>query len=513
MGFSLEVKATALAKAARYCCVCHKKAGLKVEVHHIIPESISHDNSIANAIPLCFDCHADAGHYNLSHPRGTKFSPDELRRHRSNWYSTVENNRIPDIPTKDYVRVRYHLSLHYDVFSRIQQANFPKIWGENILLFPGEIGRVQKQYHSKNNRDFRRCDIYKSSYATEPDYISAEAGARLLSDEERISLPVYSTTRTLKKEDFDLIKVEDPLAGMFIDNNPLEEFFVPLGHFCGCSGCFLDELISRPFWPVFLELANSSSELLTIERVLGEFADNEIFKSTKVGSETRSSGEILLSQMKLRAGESIIIPIMTLFGPISGDLGDSVISRSEMADQGTHDTLERLDFAKSSKNCLLLGPSFWPQRISGTQNGEQYSQDVHPCDFSRFFTIDRDFMCGSCPHIFELQSDGRKRYLKEIIPRGRDVFQTESIVASEYAVQFEVAELEDEITSIESVFLDGQKTCSNIVLHRGESFSISSRPGQRLKITGKYCLNNSQERAESYSVVLNELIRRWMRKT
>jgi hypothetical protein len=93
------------------------------------------------------------------------------------------------------------------------------------------------------------------------------------------------------------------------------------------------------------------------------------------------------------------------------------------------------------------------------------------------------------------------------------VFQTESLVASEYAVGFEVAELEDEITTIETVYVDGQHKGSKIGLRRGESFRIASRPGQRLEITGKYSLNNSQERAESNSVVLNNLIRRWMRNT
>jgi len=509
MGFSPKVRATVLTRAARYCCVCHERAGLKVEVHHIIPESISHDNSIDNAIALCFDCHTDAGHYNPAHPKGTKFSTDELTRHRNNWYSIVENNKIPNITTKDYVHVRYHLPMHYDIFSKIQQAVFPRIWGENILYFAGPIGLAHKQYHTKNNKDFRRRDMCKSHYATEADYLAAEEEARLLTDEERMSLPLYSTARNLKKEDFDLVKVKDPLIEKFIENNLSEKFFLPLGHFCGCSGLFLDELISRPIWPVFIGLANSSSAPLTIERVLGEFAENEIFEATRIGSERRYPYEILLSEMKLRAGESIILPIMTLFGPISGDLGDSVISSREMVDQGTHDTLERLDITESSKNCLLIGPSFWPQRISGIQNGEQYSQDIHPCDFSRFFTVDRDFMCGSCPHIFEVKSDGTTEYLREIIASGRDVFQIEFLVASEHAVGFEVAELEDEITAIKAVNVDGQQQCSNFVLRRGESIRISARPGQRLEITGKYTLNSDQEKADSNSVVLNDMIRRW----
>src|SRR5262249_39634655 len=38
-----------------------------------------------NAIPLCFDCHAEVHAYNDRHPKGRKFSPEELRGHKDQW--------------------------------------------------------------------------------------------------------------------------------------------------------------------------------------------------------------------------------------------------------------------------------------------------------------------------------------------------------------------------------------------------------------------------------------------
>ena len=67
---------------------------MKVEVHHIEPEHISHDSTLENAIPLCFDCHADAGHYNPGHPRGSKLTYEELRRHRDRLWTLVEQGKV-----------------------------------------------------------------------------------------------------------------------------------------------------------------------------------------------------------------------------------------------------------------------------------------------------------------------------------------------------------------------------------------------------------------------------------
>jgi hypothetical protein len=91
MPFSAETKEAALVKSRRYCCVCHEFAGRSVNVHHIIQEADGGPNKLDNAIVLCLRCHAEAGHYNLHHPLGTKYSPSELRRHRDEWWKYCES--------------------------------------------------------------------------------------------------------------------------------------------------------------------------------------------------------------------------------------------------------------------------------------------------------------------------------------------------------------------------------------------------------------------------------------
>lgn len=86
----VKVKESALLACARRCCICHRFCGRNIELHHIEQESDGGKSSLENCIPLCFDCHAEAGHYNPLHPKGTKYSSAELIKHRDNWFHAVE---------------------------------------------------------------------------------------------------------------------------------------------------------------------------------------------------------------------------------------------------------------------------------------------------------------------------------------------------------------------------------------------------------------------------------------
>lgn len=92
MGFPDNIRIDALVACGRHCCLCHKFCGTKIEVHHIHFSGEKGDDSFENALPLCFDCHADMRSYDYNHPKGTKYSESELKRHRDRWYEKIRNN-------------------------------------------------------------------------------------------------------------------------------------------------------------------------------------------------------------------------------------------------------------------------------------------------------------------------------------------------------------------------------------------------------------------------------------
>lgn len=115
MSFPPAVKEDALVASGRHCCLCHRFCGTKIEVHHIRLESEGGDNALENAISLCFDCHADMTSYDAKHPKGTKYTETELKRHRDNWYKKVAGVegllRPEEAATTDKKNYEHFLSL------------------------------------------------------------------------------------------------------------------------------------------------------------------------------------------------------------------------------------------------------------------------------------------------------------------------------------------------------------------------------------------------------------------
>lgn len=77
-GFSSSEAAKLLADCHRYCCVCRRRCGFRIELHHIVPGI----DEISNALPVCFDCHAEI---ESKGPRGRHFTPAELHLLKNEW--------------------------------------------------------------------------------------------------------------------------------------------------------------------------------------------------------------------------------------------------------------------------------------------------------------------------------------------------------------------------------------------------------------------------------------------
>ena len=95
--FSDEAKKKVLLWSDRHCCLCEKSCGVDIVVAHLNePE----DNSLDNAIPLCYDCHGKIGRYNPDHPIGTKYKIEELKTRREQIYEKYTSHLVPPINLK-----------------------------------------------------------------------------------------------------------------------------------------------------------------------------------------------------------------------------------------------------------------------------------------------------------------------------------------------------------------------------------------------------------------------------
>jgi len=105
MSFNESQAAELLAACHRRCSVCHRFCGVKMELDHIVQRADEGPDDIENAIPVCFECHAEMKLYNVKHPLGRKFRPNELRLHKQQWLdickanptAIMDNPRVRDI--------------------------------------------------------------------------------------------------------------------------------------------------------------------------------------------------------------------------------------------------------------------------------------------------------------------------------------------------------------------------------------------------------------------------------
>jgi hypothetical protein len=136
MGFSQKVKDKVMVESARRCSCCRRYKGVKVEVHHIIPQSMGGPDTFENAIALCFDCHSDAGHYNINHPKGTKFSPNELRLAKDTLYADVTAGRI-ELPEFHYddLHISFLIGKNMQDVEQILKGDLSPIPLDNCVFF------------------------------------------------------------------------------------------------------------------------------------------------------------------------------------------------------------------------------------------------------------------------------------------------------------------------------------------------------------------------------------------
>lgn len=134
--FSPLVAESLLVKAARCCCLCRQFKGTKLEIHHIDTKAEGGLGAAKNGIPLCFDCHADVKNYNDEHPKGRKYTPSELMRHRDAWFALMASPQaIPTLLADPAYRAEIltRVTERIDEGKSIQSAmkTIPGEWREN----------------------------------------------------------------------------------------------------------------------------------------------------------------------------------------------------------------------------------------------------------------------------------------------------------------------------------------------------------------------------------------------
>lgn len=489
MPFSPGVRKEALIASARHCCICHRYKGVKVEVHHVVPESEGGSNDIENAIVLCFDCHADAGHYNPNHPRGTKMSPEELREAKDSWQMMVKSNRIEPPGFEDVAYCRYLLCRSLTAIIEICAGNLSSIPVPNPLLVNNQVTDFQRNIVKNYSSSGRGYQIWGDSFTDVEAYTKANPDVRVL---ERSSFPYYPYFRAIRipslDEIEDRVSAEDHISQLLAKSRVSPNEIcraMAYDELCGDS-CFQEIYYLRPFWALYLEFRNLGNVPIKTQFLEATIENREDIGFRPFLSIKGSKGQQRLPLTPILPGQSILVPLASLLGPLDMNPPRGTSHAINDLKTGQVQETEHANYSSVVRHTAIIGPAIWPQSFQVELNELPVEQPVHKFDLSNLYTIDRFWECGSCPHLFLVDYNGQPHYQGELFAKTPFMAQSCNIVVPPNVQKCIVAELEAERTFIESIYINGFLTAENCKLDQGEKIILDVGNGDQVTFHGRY---------------------------
>jgi hypothetical protein len=464
---------------------------VRVEVHHIQPESQGGSNELENAITLCFDCHADAGHYNTKHPRGTKYSPNELRHHRDRWYEIVRQHAIhpPDEP--DLFYCRHLLCKSFEAFREITQGEMSHVPVEQPFLVSNGVRHFQRAIVENHPHAYRHDQVWGEAFDTRESYAHAHPEVQLATRGDIPLYPYFEARRVPTVAELrDRVSPQDAVSRLLVDSGaPVEEIAVALAYVEECgSACFQEIYRIRPLWALYLAATNMSGRPLTLSGVAGtQEAPMDVGYRPFGQRRFHASSQCPLPTTPLPPNATLLVPIATLLGPLTSVPSSTLAETSKHLSGGQCQVVAHQDLSKAHNLISFIGPAIWPQALQFCQSSGNKEQAVHEFDLANLYTIGRFWEAGSCPHLFAVSTDPSVvHYVRELFGRQPGRLQRESLVVPDAVQELILAELEPERTWIEQVRVNGAQRATDLHLNQGDATVIAVQPGDMVEVMGYY---------------------------
>lgn len=491
MAFSTETRLQALVAAARHCCVCRRYKGVKVEVHHIVPLSKGGTDSPDNAIALCFDCHADAGHYNPRHPRGTKFSPEELRIARDLWHMAVDMNRIEEPIEKDRLYCRYLVCKSFSALREIMAGELSEVPVTLPLLAKTLAGDFLAQIVRQHPEPYRHSHIWGEAFPDRDAYERAHPETRIFERPSLNLFPYFQASRVPSREELVArVAPKDSVTTLLLEGRvPEAEISEAFAYDETCGGrSFQETYRLRPLWGVFLAATNITDSPIRVDSLICEFERPEGAGYRYITARKSPSVEnIDLPRMPLAVGATVVIPVAAILGPIGEKPAETMRNESGNTRTGEVQVTSHSDAADLLGHLALIGPSLWPRCFQFEESGKPTRQEVHQMDLSNLYIIDRYWEAGSCPHLFlERLVDSSLMYWGELWAHAPDLVQVSDLEVPEGVGALLLAELESESAHVEHIYVNGRSVVGRCVVSRGKQLRVSVKPGDSVRLVGYY---------------------------
>ena len=495
MGFSKEIKEKALVASARRCCVCKEFKGRNIEIHHIIPKNQGGEDTFENAIPLCFDCHANAGHYNSKHPKGTKFSPVELKTHRDNWYQLVREGKLNT--NSEHITQQFFVANSMDIALEIVGGNMENFPLNEVKLLQNDLSNYLNRLRKKFNNNEDVTNYYKSLKEYRDTYPKAKKVSNEWGGEYWERIP---SIEELKEKFFNNHFV---VNYMIRNKAEASEIAKAIFNEYGCADGNYETYHLRAVKIVFLSLLNVSNKYKYITEITeikindGGFYPLD-FDKTFVQKEK-------INNLLLEPGKCLLIPYCIILS----DLNERIEPLEEIIYQhiktGQSQDIRKIKYFGET---TTIGPRHFVKSVEFETDGITEKFIVKKFDPKTLLLISRFWECGSCPHLFAKNNKTNKwEYIGEVFSDHPDLLQsyTKKFDNKLYSV-FKVKEIENEITKIDVIYVDKKELITSIKLKKNDEIIFSTNKGKLLEIKGMYSLIDGEKYVKNNKMKLQKIL-------
>lgn len=485
MGFTSKTKEDILVASARHCCVCHRYKGVKIEIHHIKPKEQGGKDTFENAIPLCFDCHSDAGHYFSKHPKGTKFSPSELKKHKKKWFENVNKNSIPQ-KEDNLIHSRFVITKNFSLIKEIANKDLSNFPIKDILLVENESLDFIK--FISRNESYRNEEIQNILKISKNEYIEKFSSAKenVIDDKEYTffyhkRIPTIEEIKKHCKTD----KLTNYLIKAGIKPEKIAKIHTCYEGECGGDGNFQELYLLRPLYFKSLVITNISSDYIKFKELVAKSYKGILYKE----SEFKESETINFPEVLIKPNQSVLIPVGSFLSDFEILDTTEYFSNHGNVSSGQYQTLNHGEI-QLKKDIEFIGQNFLPEKIEIENSKQLFYQEIHKFDFKNIYWIDRHWGYGSCPHLFFKFKNGKVRYQGEILNVLPNIIQIEKIEVLNKISTIIIAELEQETTEIEYIKINNIKVSNSIKLTEGQIFEFHVEQFDKIEIKGSYYTNS-----------------------
>jgi hypothetical protein len=379
------------------------------------------------------------------------------------------------------LNAKYLITNEFDFIKSISNGDLSDFPFENPILLDNPCLKflrslINKQSYRKQGIE-NPIDLKESEYLkiyTDSKQIPYDNGEHRFFYHERI--PTIEEITTILKED----AVSQLLIHNQIPANKISKINTCYESECDRPGRFQELFLLRPLYAQFIVVKNISNLPVKLDSIESVLQDGILNQETLIPNYVTK-----LPDFTIEPQQNIIVLIglfLIEFKEIEENYSQLVTFHS------VPEQVQELKLGSLEVNPIIeyIGPRLIPNRLN--INNDQESFCIHEFSMDNVYWINRYWMCGSCPHLFFINSNGKTLYQGEIFIVPPDQVSIIEIEIPENVEEVLIVELEKEITQINYLKINDKLFMSNILLNENEYFKFKVNPNDRLKIEGKYTL-------------------------